>query len=589
MSAAGILPFLLALGNQSAEIASDPEAFNSFSAGYMYGDPTASYPDTSDFRNEYDFIIVGAGSGGCVMANRLSENPNWNVLLLEAGVEENFLLSVPLLVTLNVQSDYNWKDVFEPTPSACSASPGGVCFVWRGRGLGGSSLLNYMIYTRAHYRDFDQWAKEGSHGWNYSDVKPYFEKAEKSYVRPSLQCFETPFNSDFRDTVTAAGYKEITFTNKSLLGYYKFRTTTVRGQRNSAARMYLHPVRKRPNLHISVRSQVTKVLIDPEKQRAFGVEFVKEGKTVQVRAKKEVIVSAGAIGSPQILLLSGLGPPEDLSKFKIPVIKSLPVGNNLHDHYSAQLPFQLDAKLPRISIDEALETYIKQQSGIFAQPSGSESLAFLKTNNSKLPRDYPDYEVLLFGAQLKGELLQLQGLDPALNRLPLSNENQTFFGLAFVYLHPKSRGHVRLKSRNPLERPKIVSNYFSHPDDVVNVRESLKEAIRLGQSGALAKLGSKLVKDFAPGCEQYSNDSDEFWDCYIKRYILTGIHYGGTCKMGPDGDPAAVVNPELQVQGIDKLRVVDASVIPAPIAGHPNGAILMIGEKAADMVKKRWA
>ncbi|XP_055590131.1 glucose dehydrogenase [FAD, quinone]-like [Uranotaenia lowii] len=462
--AAAILPMLLALGNQSApDVAA--EVFKDFSAQYMYGDSASRIPDTINFRYEYDFIVVGAGSGGCVMANRLSENPGWNVLLLEAGVEENLLLSVPMMAAYNTKTDYDWKYVFEPSPLACGASPGGVCSLPRGRGLGGSSLLNYMVYTRGHYRDYDEWAEAGNYGWSYEDVNQYFEKGEESYINPYLNPFETPLLSGFRQNILDSGYGE--------------------------------------------------------------------------------------------------------------------------------LQFQLNQTLFKQSTDEAFSNYINDVTGPFTVPFGVESIAFLKIENSQLPYDYPDFEAILSSTMLRkssSAAFRLLGLDQALEDIDaLNNDDHTSLDIIVMLTRPNSRGHIILKSRDPLEHPKIIPNFLSHPDDVPYARESLKKAILLGESGTLANWGSKLKENFAPGCENFSIDNDDFWDCFIKNYLVSSYHVAGTCKMGPDGDPTAVVNPELQVHGIAGLRVVDASVMPKPMAGHPNAVVFMIGEKAADMVKRKWS
>ncbi|XP_055603012.1 glucose dehydrogenase [FAD, quinone]-like [Uranotaenia lowii] len=589
---AGILPLLLVLGNHSAPSAISA-AFDNFNAKYLYGDAAARILDSNRFEDEYDFIIIGAGSGGCVMANRLSAVSGWKVLLLEAGEEENLMLSVPLLADLNVRTDYNWKYAFEPTPSACVTLPGGVCPVPRGRGLGGSSLLNYMVYTRGHHRDYDKWAEAGNRGWSYEDVKKYFEKGEQSFIHPSLNSFKSPLLDEFKQSIFESGYGEITSKNRSQIGYYKLRSTTIRGQRNSAARIYLHPVRNRRNLHISVRSHASKILIDPDTKRAFGVEFIKDGRTLQVKAKKEIILSAGTIGSAQLLLLSGIGPKDHLTSLGIPIIKSLPVGQNLHDHYgTVQLRFQFKQKLPECSSNEAFSKYINEGSGPLSVPFGIESIGFLKTASSQLPKDYPDFEAIFLGIQLQrsqSKAFALLGLDQILDDLfTINNNNFSSFTLGFLYLQPKSRGYITLKSGNPLDHPRIVSNYFSHPDDSANVREAIKQAIRVGESEQLLEFGSKLSEDFAPNCKGFSIETDDFWDCFMKHYIVSAYHIAGTCKMGPDGDASAVVNPELKVRGIKGLRVVDASVMPSPIAGHPNAAVFMIAEKAADMVKSSW-
>ncbi|XP_055603011.1 glucose dehydrogenase [FAD, quinone]-like [Uranotaenia lowii] len=589
----GILPLLLVLGNQSNSD-SVPDAFNGFSSEYLYGDARQRIQDVKNFRYQYDFIIVGAGSGGCVMANQLSENPNWNVLLLEAGVEENFLLSVPLTAPLNAATSYNWNYVPEKSShKVCAAQSANLCSWHAGRGLGGTSLLNYMIYTRGHYRDYDEWSDAGNHGWSYEEVRPYFEKGERNFIHPVTIPYETPLYDEFKEAVKLFGYGQVTPQNKTQLGFYRLRSTTVKGQRNSAARIFLRPIKNRKNLHISVRSHVTKLLIDPKTKRAFGVEFVKDGESFLVRTKKEIILSAGTIGSAKLLLLSGVGPQEQLKNCLIPVIKSLPVGHNLHDHYgSLSLRFSVKQRQPEMSNQAAFEQYLNEGYGPFTVPYQFESIAFMKSGNSQLPEDFPDFEALFLNIQLQkssSKAFQLLGLDQALDSIGLiNNRNQSTFLIAILYIRPKSRGQISLKSKDPFAQPELKPGYFEHPDDEANFCESMRTIIRLGESHPLAKLGAKFDRAYTPNCDNYQLESDAFCQCFIRNYVWGTYHLGGTCKMGPKGDPTAVVSPELLVHGIENLRVVDGSVIPAPIAGHPNGVIYMIGQKAGDMIRKKW-
>ncbi|XP_055604864.1 glucose dehydrogenase [FAD, quinone]-like [Uranotaenia lowii] len=588
-----ILSILTILGNQSSSD-SVSEAFNGFSSEYLYGVTRERIQDVNNILNQYDFIIVGAGSGGSVMANQLSENPNWNVLLLEAGVEENFLLSVPLPAALNQRTSYNWN--YAPERSShklCVSQPAHLCTWPAGRGLGGTSLLNYMIYTRGHYRDYDEWSEAGNDGWSYEEVRPYFEKGEREFIHPVTIPYETPLYDEFKEAVESSGYSEVTPQNKTQLGFYKLRSTTVKGQRNSAARIFLHPARNRPNLHISIRSHVTKVLIDSETKQAFGVEFVKNGESFKVQTKKEIILSAGTIGSAKLLLLSGVGPQEQLRNYSIPVIKTLPVGHNLHDHYgSPSLRFSVKQRQPEMSSQSAFEQYLNEGYGPFTIPFQFESIAFMKSGNSQLPQDFPDFEALFMNTQLQkspSRAFQLFGLDRALGSVGLiNNRNHSTIIIAILYIRPKSRGQISLKSNDPFAHPELKPGYFEHPDDEASFCESVKTTIELGESQPLAQLGAKFDRTYSSQCDNFTIDSDAFCQCFIRNYVWGTYHLGGTCKMGPKGDPTAVVSPELLVHGIENLRVVDGSVIPAPIAGHPNGVIYMIGHKAADMIRKRW-
>ncbi|XP_055643585.1 glucose dehydrogenase [FAD, quinone]-like [Toxorhynchites rutilus septentrionalis] len=391
--ATGILPLLVAISNQ-APLNLVEEAFNNFSAEYMYGDASTRIAGTDVFFDQYDFIVIGAGTGGCVMANRLSENKLWKVLLLEAGKEENFLLSVPLVATLNTEAGYTWDYQIEPMDTACLGLPNRVCPLPRGKGLGGSTLLNYMIYTRGHQMDYDELLQAGNYGWSYDDVLPYFEKGEKSYLKISQNPYESSYLDSFYNAMEEIGYRRIDPNDKIQLGYYKLRTTTSNGRRHSASSAYLYPVRNRPNLHISAKSHVTKILLNPITRLAYGVEFIKNGKLYRITTKKEVILSAGAISSPQLLMLSGIGPEEHLASLSIPVIKSLAVGHNLHDHYIyRKLEFRLSKPVPGESTASLFQQYITNGTGPFSLPVRREAVSYIKTPGSSLPGNYPDIEI----------------------------------------------------------------------------------------------------------------------------------------------------------------------------------------------------
>uniref|UniRef100_A0A8D8J0D8 Glucose dehydrogenase [FAD, quinone] n=6 Tax=Culex pipiens TaxID=7175 RepID=A0A8D8J0D8_CULPI len=594
---AGILPLLLALSSE-APLGDLKAAFANFSAEYLYGDSGARIPDVAGFRSEYDFIVIGAGTPGCVLANRLSENGNWNVLLLEAGREESLVQSVPLTAAAFYgRIGNNWEYPSEPSDTVCKGVPGGVCLGFKGRGLGGTSSHNFMLYTRSHHRDFDGWASDGNYGWSYREVLPYFLKAESSYVKVSSNTFETPMISSVLEVAREFGYRAINPFDKVQLGFYRASTTTLKGQRNSAARAYLHPVRNRRNLHISMNSIVTKILIDPDTKTAYGVQFTKNGVSHTILTKKEIILSAGVIASPQLLMLSGIGPRHHLESLSIPVVKSLSVGYNLHDHYGyTQLKFNLrnpGTFEPHKTTAQQFDEYISNGTGPFSSPAGFDVLAFMKTRSSDLPSDYPDVELMFKTVSLDksttNKQLQYLGLQDILqNSSLLVDPNDDTLSIVVLLMSPKSRGRVWLSSSNPFDKPRMDPNFFDHPHDLKTVIEGIQLGIRMGESRSLAKYGPQIDRTPIAGCEHLIFGSDEYWRCSIRQQGSALGHQCGTCKMGPKSDPGAVVNPELQVHGVKNLRVADASILPGPLAGHPNAALFMVGEKVSDSIKEYW-
>ncbi|EAA07534.5 AGAP002552-PA [Anopheles gambiae str. PEST] len=580
----------------------------------LFNNGTPRIPDTKAFRKEYDFIIIGAGSGGSVMANRLSEVRDWNVLLLEAGKEGNMLTEVPLTAGLTTITGYNWGYKADPMKGACLGLKGGVCNWPKGRGLGGTSLINFLIYTRGHRSDYDGWEQAGNPGWGYREVLQYFKKSERVQI-PELRHspyrstaglvdveesqFETPLLKRFIEAGRDLGYMETDPNGEIQLGFGKAQATMRRGRRCSASKAYLVPASRRPNLDISMYSRVTKVLIDPVTKHAYGVEFIKRRRRYVIRARKEVILAAGAIASPQLLMLSGVGPREHLKEMGIPVVQDLPVGYNMQDHlnlpglvFPVNQPVTVrerDMRSPRPIID-----YLVHGRGPFTSPGGAEGVAFVKTNISFTPSDYPDIELVMgtgaYNNDESGTLRATIGFtDQFYHSTYGSILGKHAFSVSPVLMRPKSRGRISLKSTNPFHWPRMEGNFFADYDDLLVLREGVKLTVDLIESRSFRDVGARLHSTPFYGCEQHRFRSDEYWECAIRRIGSTLQHQCGTCKMGPVTDPEAVVNPQLQVYGIKGLRVVDASIIPTIPASHTNAVVFMIGEKAADMVKDFWA
>ncbi|XP_048768061.2 alcohol dehydrogenase [acceptor]-like [Ostrea edulis] len=563
-------------------------------------------------NSSYDYIILGAGSAGCVLANRLSENPESSVLILEAGGSEleNINISIPLASGSVQLSKEDWMFRSVPQKKACLAMRDKRCGWPRGRVLGGTSNLNYLQYIRGSRHDYDGWAREGCAGWGYRDVLPYFIKSEDVQI-PELQKSEyhgkggylsisdgtaTPLNEKvYARAMAELGYPTTDCNGKSQIGYCPSQETVKNGERCSTVKAFLRPVMGRKNLHVSMNSHVTKILIKDKK--AVGVTFVKDNKKHVIVANKEVIVSAGAVSTPQILMLSGIGPKEHLKSKGIPVIADLPVGDNLQDHIMTFIDFHDNsssvASLATISSPITILQYLAMKSGSLSK-THLEGTAFL-TDNKKLP---PHLQFHFFSISYVPEITQEYidnlNLDPKLKEgkekefQERKDKNIGTFVVLPILLHPKSKGTIRLQSDDPFDPPLIDPNYLDHPDDIKTFLRGVRESLRLGDTKAFQSIGASPqdpLEAYAPQCDDLPRDSDEYWVCRLRHYTFTVYHPTSTCRMGAKDDPTAVVDPELRVRGIPNIRVVDASVMRNVPSGNTNAPTIMIAEKAADMIK----
>ncbi|KAL0130218.1 hypothetical protein PUN28_002064 [Cardiocondyla obscurior] len=341
-----------------------------------------------------------------------------------------------------------------------------------------------------------------------------------------------------------------------------------------------------------------KILINPSTHQATGVEFIKHGQIIQVFARKEVILCAGAIASPQLLMLSGIGPKKHLSELGIRVVQDLPgVGENLMDHVAfGGLTWTVDDPigLQLADIVNPAHPYIKdfliERSGPLTIPGACEALAFIDTKNPKKRQGLPDIELLFIGGGFKGDIILpiIMGFNDKMRHIWQKYNKDHGWCILPMLLKPKSRGRVRLLANNINVKPEIVPNYFEDPEDIKTMIAGIKAAISVGQTKAMQTLGSRLLNDTLPGCESYEYDSYAYWECLIRTVSVTIYHYSGTCKMGPKGDPTAVVDSKLKVIGVQGLRVADGSIMPEVVSAHTNLPIYMIAEKLADMVKEEW-
>jgi choline dehydrogenase-like flavoprotein len=566
------------------------------------------FPDQAKLRTKYDFIVVGAGSAGCALANRLSENPAWNVLLIEAGRSENLLMDVPMMVHYLQAYDVNWGYKTERSERFCLAMNNNQCNWPRGKVMGGSSVLNYMVYTRGNRRDYDNWVDLGNEGWDYKNVSHYFRKLENniaSGITPEFSGKNGPVtisNINYKSTTSKAfiragiekGFSYIDYNGPRQVGFSYLQATIANGIRQSTNVAYLYPIVGRKNLHVKKQSFVTKILIDSDK-RVIGVQFVSGGRNHTVRSSKEVILSAGAINTPQILMLSGIGPSKHLKKLGIETIVNSAVGYNLMDHTApGALTFLVNSstlKQSKLFEMQTLELYSDNGEGPVSSAGGVEAIAFIDTERPNDPDGYPDLELLHLGGSMNSDPVFKRNFgirDDVYDEMftPLGN-GDTFMVFPMV-LRPKSRGRIKLRSSNPFEYPTILPNYFSDPYDMQISIRGIRKMIDMLDTNAFRKLNAKLLKTPISGCRNHTFNSDDYWDCYTRHFTFTIYHHCGTAKMGPATDRRAVVDPSLRVYGVKGLRVADASVIPEIISGHTNAPTIMIGEKAADLIKAEW-
>lgn len=463
-------------------------------------------PDTVNFQSEYDFIVIGAGSGGSVVTNRLTEIPEWNVLLLEAGRDEIFLTDIPLTTSIMQETGYNWGYKSQPCRECCLGLREGVCNWPRGKALGGTSVINFMLYTRGNKLDYDYWEGLGNPGWSYEKVLKYFKKFEDVKI-PSLigspyhgtggyltieeAPFRTELSTSFLNSGREFGYNISNPNGATQLGFSVIQATMRRGRRCSASKAFLRPIKTRPNLHISKQSRVTKILINPKTNQAYGVEFIKNNQRYQIQATKEIILAAGALNSPQLLMLSGIGPAEHLQTHNIPVIQNLKVGFNLQDHVSLSgLAFTVNESITilenRVRNPVDVFNYIRNGRGPYTVPGGAEGIAFVKTKYASefgdeltSHPDYPDMELVMGNGALSGDesgaLRRLVGVtEEFYNKVYRGIKNTDAFSIVPIIMRPFSRGRVMLKSKNPFHWPVLIANYLDDPRDVKTMVEGIK-------------------------------------------------------------------------------------------------------------------
>ncbi len=528
---------------------------------------------------EFDYVVIGGGAGGCVVASRLSEDPEVSVCLLEAGgPDKSAFIQAPLGFAATAPLGiYSWGFNTVPQPGL----NGRRGFQPRGKVLGGSSSVNAMVYTRGNRLDYDQWAELDNPGWSYQDVLPLFKRSENnecfgaddyrgtggplnvSYLRSP-----SPINKAFLDACADQDIPQTKdYNGASQFGCSPAQVTQKNGERCSAAKAYITPHLARPNLTVITHAHTQRILL--EGKSAVGAEFFKDGQTQQVKARKEVLLSGGAYGSPQLLMLSGIGPAAHLQQNGIEVVHELPgVGQNLHDHVTAVLIYRTQRKESTFGISwsgmvkifRSIFEWRNERKGIITS-NVAESQGFIFADKTEKSPD-----------------IQLALCTGIVDDHTRKNHMGHGYTLHVTLMRPKSRGSVTLQSASANDAPLIDPQFLSDPRDVATLIKGTQIGYDIMQSEAFAPYRGNMLYPL-------ERNNPVQIEQFLRDHADTEYHPCSTCKMGPESDPMAVVDATLKVYGIDKLRVVDASIMPQLVTGNTNAPTIMIAEKAADMIR----
>lgn len=565
-------------------------------------------------EEEFHFIIIGGGNAGCVLANKLSQNHNWNILLIEAGGDALPITQIPGLWDRALNSFTDWQYKIEPDYTTGFGISGNMK-IHKGIGLGGSSTICAQQYVRGSEKMYNLLGEKGIEGWSYNTTETYFKKIEKTRTITKTEMNSTiygnngfiPVNkirktevSTLENVISSGfehiGYKNVDINDKNIeVGFVSMQGIIKNGRAINTAKAYLSPIFKRENLKVMKYSRVTKVIIDQIKMKATGIEVqTKFGKTSTLKASLEVLICAGAIGSSKILLASGIGPEKHLSQMDVPVVKNLPVGENLLIT-PVFTGFVMSYDKPIVSNqsnEEIAFNYLARNSGLLSFPKGMNFGGFLNTGVTKSA--FSDIEVHQFYVPKNSpsKLCQLKSMfgfsDNLLSVYSKLNNERAFSIFTIALINPKSNGKVLLRSTNPLENPIIIGNMLSDQDDVKSLLEAIKILSKIEKSDAMKLVNATLEGINLDGCAKYDKKTDKHWECLLKYMVSTTSSTAGSCRMGLKTDPDAVVDSELNVIGISNLRVIGRSVMPMITSAYSHSSCIMIAERAYDIIQTKY-